>query len=34
MAAYLSGKRVHKITYTQPGGNGSKCNLDQVELAN
>ena len=33
MAAYLSGKRVHKITYTQPGGNGSKCNLDQVELA-
>ncbi len=32
LAAHLSGKRIHRISYQQPGGNGAICNLDQVEL--
>jgi hypothetical protein len=32
LAAHLAGKRIHRISYQQPGGNGAICNLDQVEL--
>ena len=32
LAAHLTGKRIHRISYLQPNCNGSICDLDQVEV--
>jgi len=33
LAAKLSGKRISRIDYSQPGGNGTFCNVELVEIA-
>jgi hypothetical protein len=32
LAAKLAGKRISRIDYSQPNGNGTQCNADLVEL--
>lgn len=32
LAAKLAGKRLSRIDYSQPGGNGTQCNADLVEI--
>lgn len=33
LAAKLTGKRISRIDYSQPGGNGTFCNVELVEIA-
>jgi hypothetical protein len=32
LAAKLSGKRISRIVYSQPDGEGTSCNMDLVEI--
>ena len=33
LAAKLNGKRLSRVDYSQPGGNGTQCNAEIVEIA-
>ena len=33
LAAKLTGKRISRVDYSQPGGNGTFCNVELVEIA-
>jgi len=33
LAAKLAGKRISRLVYSQPGGSGSSCNVELVEIS-